>query len=191
MLPLLRVCLALWLISARKCVWVLEQPISSLAHRHPRFQELLKTIRIFRASLWLSHYGAPSPKRVKLFSNSSGIKAFRTPKLTRRLREALPVRLAASKVKADGSKSYTGDKQALGESSSEAQLPIIGLCTIIIIIPAPIIAPVLPKVLSARIWEKVWACLAKTTGWAEGSTQANAGGRVFLLYKLITTDSPL
>ena len=119
MLPLRRVCLALWLISSRKCVWALEQPISSLAHRHPRFQELLRAIRIFRASLWLSHYGARSPKRIKLFSNSSGVRAFRTPKLTRRMRERLPLRLATSKVKADGKKAYTGNKASLTEFSPE------------------------------------------------------------------------
>ena len=105
-----RLALALWLLHAMKCVWVVEQPGTSLLGRHPRMRQLLKVMRIFRCSFWMCKYGSPSPERLKLFSNSAGIRFFRTSPLTKKQRERLPVRLASTRVRADGTKSYSGNK---------------------------------------------------------------------------------
>ena len=109
-----------------KCVFVVEQPSSSLLHRHPRFRALVSILRIFRISFWLSKFGAKSPKRLKLFSNSSGIGKFRTGKLSKQEREKLPHRLASYKIDPiTGKKTYTGNKALLKESQTETQLLLV------------------------------------------------------------------
>ena len=105
---------------------MIEQPSSSLLHRHPRFRGLVSIFRIFRISFWLAKFGAKSPKRLKLFSNSSGIGKFRTGKLSKQQREKLPHRLASYKIDPiTGKKTYTGNKALLKESQTETQLLLV------------------------------------------------------------------
>ena len=116
-----RVALALWLIHSMDKTWVIEQPASSLAARHPRFRALLKCMRIWRIAFWLCKYGAASPKRLKLWSNSRGIRFFGTSALTKKQRERLPHRLAETKIGPDGRKTYTGNKALLKDSQTRPQ----------------------------------------------------------------------
>ena len=104
LLVMARVALALWLIHALGKTWVVEQPASSIAGRHPRFRALLRCMRIWRIHFWLCKFGSKSPKRLKLWSNSRGIRFFGTSVLTKKQRERLPHRLAKTKVRADGKK---------------------------------------------------------------------------------------
>ena len=96
-----------------KCVFVIEQPSTSLLYRHPRFQELLKVVRIYKTSFWMAKYGAPSPKRTVLWANSGAVRKFRTDKLSRKDLNRLPVRLARKNVDGRG---YTGNKKELKAS---------------------------------------------------------------------------
>ena len=108
---ILRACLAIYLIVAMQCVFVMEQPSTSLLYRHPRFQDLCKLLPIYRSSFWMAKYGAQSPKRTVLWGNTKGIKEFRTDKLSRKDLDRLPVRLART-----NGKGYTGNKKELKQS---------------------------------------------------------------------------
>ena len=121
-LATLRVVLLLYLVQAIGGLWTLEQPVSSLAYRHPRFRELIRKIRVFRLGFWLSKWGGLSPKRLRLWSNSKAIAYFHTAPLTKAQRDKLPVRLAKTSTNAQGKKTFTGDKQALKGSQSYPQL---------------------------------------------------------------------
>ena len=107
-----RCVLLMYLIHSCRSVWVLEQPGSSLAHRARRFRELTKRMRIFTVSFWMCFWGSPSPKRTRVWSNSRGISRFRTPTLTKKHRNKLPVRLAKN-----NGKHWTGDKELLKASA--------------------------------------------------------------------------
>lgn len=52
---------------ARGCIWLIEQPDSTLLPRHPKFEylEFLRaagSMSFSRLHLWMGLYGAPSPK---------------------------------------------------------------------------------------------------------------------------------
>ena len=117
-----RVSLLLWLIQAKMGLWTIEQPATSLAHRHPRFREVVSLVRVWRVGFWLGRYGARSPKRLRVWSNSSGIGAFRTTPMTKKDRDRLPDRLAVSGVNAQGKKVFSGKQKLLKQSQPCSQL---------------------------------------------------------------------
>lgn len=53
------------------CVFILEQPKGSLMENLPTFQELLQKIPIWRHTLQMGHYGAPSKKPTWLYCSLS------------------------------------------------------------------------------------------------------------------------
>ena len=113
----LRTALLIYLCEARGLFWTLEQPSTSLAYRHPRFQAMLKKIsRVFKVKFWLSKYGARSPKRLWVWGNSKAVRRFARSALTPNERKRLPERLARSSVNKHGRKTFTGDKKKLKES---------------------------------------------------------------------------
>ena len=109
-----------------QCVFVIEQPSTSILYRHPRFQDLCRLLPIFRAAFWMRKYGSPSPKRTVLWGNSKGVKRFRTDKLTKTDLERLPVRLAR---KSGDGRGYTGNKTALKQSQHLACKGFFKSCT--------------------------------------------------------------
>ena len=126
---------------AKGAVWVLEQPVSSIIWRHPRLRWLLQSSRVacsayiwslelrewvvcllleaFRCAFWMLRFGARSPKRTRLWSNSRGIRHFASARpLTKheRIRRGGDTTLATSSVGRDGKKKFTGKKDALRKS---------------------------------------------------------------------------
>jgi len=75
-----RTFLAMMLVMAKRGVWVLEQPSSSLAYRLRGFQQILRKTTVFKQAFWMRGFGAKTPKRTTLWSNSSGIRCFCTSK---------------------------------------------------------------------------------------------------------------
>jgi hypothetical protein len=63
-----RVCLILYILSARRVWWILEQPVSSVLQYHDRFQEFLKTHRVYRTYMCMGPYGAATLKPSYLYS---------------------------------------------------------------------------------------------------------------------------
>jgi hypothetical protein len=62
------VCLILYILSARRVWWILEQPVSSVLQYHDRFQEFLKTHRVYRTYMCMGPYGAATLKPSYLYS---------------------------------------------------------------------------------------------------------------------------
>jgi hypothetical protein len=61
----------MYLCEALGLVFCLEQPESSLAKQHKRFQEYLRERKLFHRTYYLSDWGAPSPKPLILYSNNA------------------------------------------------------------------------------------------------------------------------
>lgn len=68
-----RVMALYWVAIARGHMVVLEQPASSIMFRHPRFQELLAHVQIYKHKEHLGHFLAESPKLIALYSNDACI----------------------------------------------------------------------------------------------------------------------
>ena len=64
-----RVALILRLLSSNGVWWVLEQPKSSVMIWHPRLEQLLEHMRVFRQEIYLAGFGGQYPKPVILYSN--------------------------------------------------------------------------------------------------------------------------
>lgn len=66
-----RLVLLLYLLRAKQCMWIIEQPASSLLHLHTRFQEWLKQTEthVFRVHLDMGAYGHSTRKPTHLYSS--------------------------------------------------------------------------------------------------------------------------
>ena len=76
-------------------------------------------IEAFRCAFWMLRFGASSPKRTRLWSNSRGIRHFANARpLTKHEREKRGgvATLATSSFGRDGKKKFTGKKDALRKS---------------------------------------------------------------------------
>ena len=65
-----RLMLLLRLAVALELSWMVEQPVTSLMVKHPRFQELLGLTEVFRQAVHLGAFGASSSKPIHIYSNS-------------------------------------------------------------------------------------------------------------------------
>ena len=63
-----RTILIIWLLTARGCLWVLEQPSGSTMQYHPRFNELLTRVKIYRTHVRMCEFGGDSVKGTWLYS---------------------------------------------------------------------------------------------------------------------------
>ena len=66
-----RVCILLLLCAARQIWFVLEQPCNSLLEHHPRFQDLMMLLKIYRKHVAMKDYGGGSMKSTWLYSGIS------------------------------------------------------------------------------------------------------------------------
>ena len=91
-----RVALLLYLTHAMAGVWLLEQPMSSVMHRHDRMRELIKHINelgrhreqkqdtsVWKTTWWMMYYGGKTPKRHVMIGNSSKMNVIKSGKLKR------------------------------------------------------------------------------------------------------------
>ena len=68
---------------------------------------------------WMLHYGAPTPKRSRAYSNAAASSAIDAGKLTRAQAKAgTKHKLATSTTSATGKKGWTGVRKALKDSQS-------------------------------------------------------------------------
>ncbi len=70
-----RLVLMLYLLRAKGCMWVIEQPASSLLYLHNRFQDWLKHSDVFRIHLDMGAYGHSTKKLTHLHSSHEFIGA--------------------------------------------------------------------------------------------------------------------
>ncbi|CAK9112297.1 unnamed protein product [Durusdinium trenchii] len=107
-----RMVLAMILMISRGMVFVLEQPSSSLAYRHPRFQQLLKMTNVWRQAFWMRGWGSNTPKRTILWSNSRGVRKFATHKKYAKGKKKN--QLATVYIDSNGKKRYQGNSRLKG-----------------------------------------------------------------------------
>ncbi len=70
-----RLVLLLHLLKAKGCMWVVEQPASSLLYLHTRFQDWLKHSDVFRIHMDMGAFGHPTQKPTHLYSSHEFIGA--------------------------------------------------------------------------------------------------------------------
>ena len=110
-----RVTLLLWLCHALGLTFVLEQPSGSMMAANARFEQLcLDQIVIYRITFWMAHYGARSPKRTIVWSNSYHIRQLCLGVLTKAMRQGMGLTTLARTRNGR----YTGVKRALRQSQS-------------------------------------------------------------------------
>ena len=100
-----RMALILWVLEAKKCFWLYEQPQTSLLWEHPRMQSFLKSNLVYKTHMWMGSYGGLSPKGTHLWAPCEQVSKFSLP---------LPQKewdhqLVAKKVLPDGSVQVTGN----------------------------------------------------------------------------------
>ena len=100
-----RMALILWVLEAKKCFWLYEQPQTSLLWEHPRMQGFLKSNLVYKTHMWMGSYGGLSPKGTHLWAPCEQVSKFSLP---------LPQKewdhqLVAKKVLPDGSVQVTGN----------------------------------------------------------------------------------
>lgn len=71
---------------ARRRIFILEQPSTSLLYDYSRMRQLLIQVETFRCSSWLGALGAKTPKPIKLLSNRSIIRRMRRTTNVRQFR---------------------------------------------------------------------------------------------------------
>lgn len=74
-----RMALVLWILEAKMVLWLYEQPHTSLLWEHPRMQQFLSKIRVWRAHMYMGSYGAASPKPTFLWRPSPLVSRFSLP----------------------------------------------------------------------------------------------------------------
>lgn len=103
-----RTYLAMLLVMAKKGVWVLEQPFSSLVFRMDCFQKMCRTTKVFKQSFWMRGWGSSTAKRTTLWANSSAVRFFSTTKKAKGKKSSK--KLADIYYDASGRKRYKGNK---------------------------------------------------------------------------------
>ncbi|CAL1142985.1 unnamed protein product [Cladocopium goreaui] len=80
-----RTLILLWVLAAKGCWWIVEQPSSSLMEFHVLFQRFLSLIRVRRLSICMADYGSPTLKPTYLYSSHHAIDMLPDYQSTRRL----------------------------------------------------------------------------------------------------------
>lgn len=117
--------LALVLLTLKGVFWIVEQPAGSLLEEHPRWKELCRMVKVYRTHVWMSDYGAPSPKPSWLYSQMSWIseiRDFRSDDTRGRALEGSAV-MSTKRTRADGTVAVTGGADL---KASQAYTPAFG-----------------------------------------------------------------
>lgn len=74
-----RMALLVYLLEAKRVYWLYEQPHSSLLWEHPRMQQLVKKINVWKTHIYMGSYGAESKKPTFLWAPSPTVHHFSLP----------------------------------------------------------------------------------------------------------------
>lgn len=151
--------LILWLLQAKNCVWVYEQPSSSLLWHHPRMVEYIRKNLAWKIFTWMGGFNADSPKGTVLWSSSY---------MVRMLARSLPDRqwnadMTVVKTSKHGKKSVTG---GAGLKSSQTYTTEFGMSTLSMwlslgSVPTPDLSDVeIPN---------MWGHLSKKDSWSDAN----------------------
>ena len=152
-----RMALIVWVLESKVAYWLYEQPHTSLMFEHPRMQELLKALKVWRAHMYMGAYGAASPKPTFLWAPSETVSWFSLP-LPKKDWEAM----VDKKTMPDGSIQVSGNKKLKGSQTYPKEF---GLSTVRVWNAAPKrkFVPLKPKAKPAPIWKP----LSKADSWPD------------------------
>lgn len=74
-----RMALIIWILESKLAMWLYEQPHTSMLFQHPRMQELLKSLNVYRCHMYMGSYGTKSPKPTHLWSPTPAVNMFNLP----------------------------------------------------------------------------------------------------------------
>eukprot|EP00438_Fugacium_kawagutii_P025098 Skav213447 [mRNA] locus=scaffold837:322198:322716:+ [translate_table: standard] len=105
-----RMALLVYLLEAKMVYWLYEQPHSSLLWEHPRMQQLVRKINVWKTHIFMGAYGAETKKPTYLWAPSPTVSHFSLP---------LPqdkdwLAVVDKKVLADGRVQITGNGNLKG-----------------------------------------------------------------------------
>ena len=109
--------------------WFIEQPASSRLAWYPRFEWLCRSLwsKAWQIGWWARHFKALTPKRHRAWSNSKEISVLNRGVLTKKERDACPVKTTDRSVKVDASgnlkTTWSGNKH-LKKTQPRPQLPV-------------------------------------------------------------------
>ena len=119
-----RLVLLLLIFSSKSVWWVVEQPCNSMMQHHPRWQWLMRTMVVYRHSMKMLDFNAPSSKPHWLYSNKPWVAEIDLYKPTPRSIAIQPVvEMTKSKYTVDGKRSFSGGKDM---KSSQQYPPAFG-----------------------------------------------------------------
>ena len=84
-----RMALILWVLESKRCLWLYEQPQTSLLWEHHRMQEYLSKNIVYKVHTWMGAFGAATPKGTHLWGPQSSILKFALPLPQRQWSEQL------------------------------------------------------------------------------------------------------
>lgn len=146
-----------WVLEAKQCFWLYEQPSTSLLFEHPRLQQFLCARPAFKAFTWMGAFGADSPKGTFLWSPRPAAVDFQR-NLPRRVWAA---NMVNKKVLADGRTSVSGGCDL---KRSQAYTKEFGMSCVAIWLKDPVLPP--PKLEAAKIPD-IWGSLTKKDSWED------------------------
>eukprot|EP00438_Fugacium_kawagutii_P030697 Skav213051 [mRNA] locus=scaffold364:34927:36864:+ [translate_table: standard] len=74
-----RMALIVWLLQSKRCYWLYEQPKTSLMWQHPRMQQIVRSMTVYKTHMHMGSFGASSPKPTFLWSPCPSVKFFDLP----------------------------------------------------------------------------------------------------------------
>lgn len=110
-----RMTLVVYLLEARACVWLYEQPMTSLLWQHPRMQDLVRRVLVYQTQMWMGSYGAESPKSTCLWS-CCPCSSFSVPLP----KDKTWISLVNKSAKSDGTISVSGNSKLKGSQAYPA-----------------------------------------------------------------------
>ena len=69
----------LWLLESKMAFWLYEQPHTSMLWLHPRMQQVIRNLRVFRTHMHMGSFGAASPKPTHLWAPCPEVAKFSLP----------------------------------------------------------------------------------------------------------------
>ena len=137
--------------------WLYEQPHTSLMFEHPRMQQLIKAMSIYRCHMYMGSYGAASPKPTFLWSPSTTVINFSLPLPDREWES-----MVDKKTMPDGSVQVSGNSRLKGSQTYPRQF---GLATVRVWRTAPKRDLPVAKPQPFNVWQP----LSKRDMWSDAN----------------------
>ena len=100
-----RMAIILWVLESKMAFWLYEQPHTSMLWLHPRMQQVIRALKVFRTHMDMGSFGAASPKPTHLWAPCPEVSRFSLPLPDREWES-----MVTKKVMPDGRIQVTGNQ---------------------------------------------------------------------------------